>query len=341
MLTNAEIMNAVRTTATGDYQARIPVATKDNIKDVADLVTTYPNTKNEFASALTNLVGKQIFLQKLYSNPFKFFKKGTLEYGKSIEAVFVDLIKAKSFNENFGESEVGSLIGVEKPQNIKVEYYTENYKHKYKISISDQQLKGAVRSEYGLSQLIQSMLISPLNSAEFDEYLMVKQCLNNLTIKETTLEGFNTLGENEQAIKLTKTIKTYINKFRFMSDAYNSQGVKTFSKPEDLVVLVTPETKANIDVELLRSAFNLSKADIESRLILIDSFTKEGVSGIEDDPDTLAIICDENLIQMYDTENSSESFRNAEKLTTNTFFHRWGILAGCGFVNAMKIKQGV
>lgn len=340
MMTNSEIMNAVRTSATLEYQSRIPTATKDNIKEVAELVTTYPTTKNEFASALTNLVGKQVFLQKLYTNPFKFFKKGTLEYGKTIEGVFVDLIKAKSFNENYGDSEASSLIRSEKPDNIKVEYYTENYKHKYKISISDQQLKGAVRSEYGLSNLIQSMLISPLNSAEQDEYLMVKQCINNLTIKEETLSGFKSLSENEQAKKLTKVVKTYINKFRFMSDAYNSQGVHTFSRPEELVVLVTPETKANIDVELLSSAFNMSKAEVESRLIMVDTFTKEGVSGVENDPDTLVIICDENLIQMYDTEDSSESFRNPETLTTNTWYHRWGILAGCGFVNALKIKQG-
>lgn len=339
MLNNAEIMNAIRTTATGDYIARIPQATKDNVKNVANLITEYPTTKNEFVDALTNLVGKQLFLQKLYENPFKFFKKGTLEYGKSIEGVFVDLIQAKSFSENYGDSQASSLIRTEKPTNIKVEYYSENYKHKYKISISDQQLKGAFRSEYGLSELIQAMLIAPLNSAEFDEFLLVKQCLNNLTIKEHSITGFAALDEEKQAKKLTKDIKTFINKFRFMSDLYNSQGVKTFSKPEDLVVLVTPETKANIDVELLSTAFNMTKADIESRLILIDEFTKEGSGGVETDTDTLAIICDENLIQMYDTENSSESFRNAETLTTNTFYHRWGILAGCGFVNAIKIKK--
>ena len=82
----------------------------------------------------------------------------------------------------------------------------------------------------------------------------------------------------------------------------------------------------------------MSKAEIESRLILIDSFTKQGVADVEDDTETLAIVCDENLIQFYETENSSESFRNADTLTTNTFYHRWGVMAGCNFVNAIKIK---
>lgn len=335
---NIQILNAIRTSASQEYIGRIPTATKENFKQVGELVTTYPTTKNEFVQALTNLVGRTIFLNKLYNNPFKFFKKGTLEYGKTIESVFIDLIKGKSFNENFGDSAVSSLIATQKDNNVKVEYYSENYRNKYKISISDTQLKGALRSANGLSELIQKMTISPLNSAEFDEFLMVKQVLNNLSLTEIDLTGYKALGEDEQAKKLTKTIKTYINKMRFLSDAYNKQGVHTFSMPNELVVLVTPETKANLDVELLSSAFNMSKAEIESRLILIDNFTKEGLSGVEEDSDTLAIVCDENLIQFYETENSSESFRNADTLTTNTFYHRWGIMAGCNFVNAIKIK---
>ena len=335
---NIQILNAIRTSASQEYVNRIPQATKENIKEVSELVTTYPTTKNEFVGALTNLVGRTIFLNKLYNNPFKFFKKGTLEYGKSIESVFIDLIKGKSFNENFGTSDVSSLISTQKDNNVKVEYYSENYRNKYKISISDTQLKGALRSQNGLSELIQKMTIAPLNSAEFDEFLMVKQVLNNLDITEVVLTDYKTLTEDKQAKKLTKTIKTYINKMRFLSDAYNKQGVHTFSMPNELVVLVTPETKANLDVELLSSAFNMSKAEIESRLILIDSFTKEGVANVEDDTETLAIVCDENLIQFYETENSSESFRNADTLTTNTFYHRWGIMAGCNFVNAIKIK---
>lgn len=338
-LSNVEVLNAIRTTASQEYVNRIPTATKDNLKTISELITTYPTAKNEFIDTLTNLVGKTVFLNKLYENPFKFFKKGTLEYGKTIESIFVDLVQAKSFSEHFGDSEVSSLIGTEKPKNVKVEYYSENFRNKYKISISDTQLKGALRSENGLSDLIQMIVTSPLNSAEFDEFLMVKQCLNNLTIKDTTITGYDALDEEKQAKKLTKTIKTYINKFRFLSDAYNSQGVHTFSMPNELVVLVTPEVKANIDVELLSSAFNMDKADIESRLILIDNFTKEGVGGVEEDTETLCIIADENLIQFYETENTSESFRNANTLTTNTFYHRWGIMAGCGFVNALKIKK--
>ena len=49
---------------------------------------------------------------------------------------------------------------------------------------------------------------------------------------------------------------------------------------------------------------------------------------------------DVNAVQFYESLNVSESFRNPEQLTTNMFFHRWGIAGACEFVNALKIKKG-
>lgn len=342
--TNIDVINLLRTTASQEFNDRIPTQTKDNIAQTFDLITAYPTAKNEFISQLTNLVGRTIFLARLYENPLKFFKKGTLEYGKTIEAVFIDLIKGKTFGENFGsgDNEATSLIGVEKP-NVKVEYYSENFRNKYKITISDDQLRGALRSERGLSELIQRLLMSPINSAESDEYLMVKQVLNNVTIKEETIAGFDTLPEEKQSRKLTIEIKTMIEQFRFLSDAYNNQGVHTFTRPEECVVLVTPRTKAMIDVDLLATAFNMSKAEVQGRLVTIDSFTKQEKSTkvVTEDPSVLALVCDYDLVQFHETNNTTESFRNGDQLATNTFFHRWGIMAGSGFVNAIKIKKPV
>lgn len=336
---NIKILNAIRTSASQEYKNRVPLATQTNLGEVATAITEYPIAKNEFVNALTNQVSRTVYFQKFFTNPFKFFKKGTLEYGKSIEGIFVDLIKGKGWGENFGaaNTDVGSLISTEKADNIKVEYYSENFRNKYKTTISDQQLKGAFRNPNGLSELVQRMVQAPLNSAEFDEFLMLKKVLNELTIKEIELEGYNELKDNEKAKELTKIIKTYIGKFRFLSDSYNNGGVRTFSMPNELVVLVTPETQALIDVELLSSAFNMSKAEIESRIVLIDEFTKKGTDEV--DVDTLCILADENLVQFYETENSSESFRNADRLETNIFYHRWGIMSGCSYVNALKIKK--
>lgn len=341
-LSNAQIINAIRSVASQDFQSRIPLITKENIAKVDVILEQYPTTKNEFIEVLTNQVVKTRFLSKLYENPLRFFKKGTLPFGKTIESVFVDLVQAKDFTENFGDSQVSSLISKQPVDNVHVEYISENYRNKYKITISDDQLAGALRSENGLSDLVGRLISAPLTSAEQDEYLMIRQTLCNLAIKEIGITGFKTLDEDKQAKKLTKVIKTYVGKFRFMSNEYNAQGVNTHSTSDDLVVLVTPETKANIDVELLATAFNLSPVDLDARLVMIDKFTKkvddEGTITYEDDTDTLAILCDKELLQIWDTRSATDNFRNGDRLETNFFYHRWGIMAGSGFVNAIKIK---
>lgn len=338
---NVQFLNAIRSASSEDYQNRIPEATRNNLKDIQTTVMTYAINKNEFIDTLLNKVVKTMITSKYYENPFKFFKKGSIPFGRTLENVFVDIIKAKSFEEKFGDgSEAGSLLGKE-VANVKAEYYSENYRHKYKVSISDERLKSAFFTENGLQDLTNAIVNSALTSAENDEYLLIKSLICGGQFTEVEIANFDTLTEEEQAKKITKLAKTYINKFRFLSKNYNKQQVSTYSLASDCVILVTPETKAMIDVDLLSTAFHLDKAEMEGRLVMIDEFTKLGIDGktMEADDDTLCIVCDKDLVQFYDTLNHSEPFRNPDSLTTNIFFHRWGSVSLCGFANAIKIKK--
>lgn len=353
MADNVAILNLARTMASAEYNTRIPIATQDNVADVGNIITSYPTAKNEFITVLTNQIGKQIYLNQVYKNPFSFMNCGQLPFGKSVEMVFVDLIKSKNFNENFGteDTKVGSLLSREDMSDkVKVSYFTENYRHKYKISISDEQLKGAFRDANGLQNLINMILVTPINSKEFDQYLLCKQALCNAVIQSETITGYATMDENKQAKILTKKVRTYVEKFKFMSDNFNAGGVHTFTRPEDVVVFVTPETKALLDVELLASSFNMDKAKLMARIVTIDSFTKlnattsggkgSGQHGdVEEDTKCLAVVCDKKLIQNYGTLNTSESIRNPEDLETNSFYHDWGLVAVCPYVNAIKLMS--
>ena len=266
---NVAFVNNVRTLASDEFKNRIPVASKTNLQAVADAIIEYPHAKNEFINVLTNQVVKTIFMNKLYQNPFKFFKKGSLDYGKTIEMVFVDLIKAKDYKERFGgaTSDADSLIKPEAVENVKVNYISENFRHKYKITLNDAQLKGAFRNPNGLSELVQRLVQAPLNSAEFDEFNIMKGLLSRIDTAKATISGYAALEDDAKAKKLTKVVKAYVGKMKFLSDNFNAQGVHTFSMPSDLVILVTPETQAMLDVELLASAFHMDKAQMQGRLV--------------------------------------------------------------------------
>lgn len=334
---NITFLNAVRATASADYKERVPTATQTNITDIMTTIMTYSATKEEFTDTILNKIVRTKVMNKAYENSLKFFKKEPLPFGKTIEAVFVDLIKAKNFNENFGteDSEAGSLLSKEIPT-VKVEYYSENFKHKYKLSISDEQLKSAFMSAEGLSQMTQGLIRTATSSSEYDEYMMIKALIGASVEKELEITGLFALDEYAQAKKITKTVQALVNKFRFMSTQYNKQGVHTHCLPQDCVIITTPDQLANLNVELLATAFNVPYAEMPSRIVVIDSFVT--ADGTEDN-DTVCIVADMDLIQFRNTLDSWESFRNPDGLMTNMFHHVWGSACGCGFVNAVKIKN--
>ena len=64
MANNIEYLNAVRASASQVYQDRIPVATKENLKQVTQAILDFPSNKNEFIDVLTNRVSKTKFANK-------------------------------------------------------------------------------------------------------------------------------------------------------------------------------------------------------------------------------------------------------------------------------------
>lgn len=334
---NIQFLNAIRAVASAEYKGRIPTATQTNIQNIMTTIMDYSATKEEFTNTILNKIVRTKVLNKAYENSLKFFKKEPLPFGKTIEGVFVDLIKAKNFNENFGtgNNEATSLLAKEKAP-VKVEYYSENFKHKYKLSISDEQLKSAFMSADGLSQMTQGLIRSATSSSEYDEYMMIKTLIGASVSKEVEIQGLFKLDENVQAKKITKTVQALVNKFRFMSTEYNKQGVHTHCQPSDCVIITTPDQLANLNVELLATAFNVPYAEMPSRIVVIDSFLKADGT---DDADTVCIVADMDLVQFRNTLDTWETFRNPDGLMTNMFHHVWGSACGCGFVNAVKIKN--
>ena len=334
---NIQFLNAIRAVSSAEYKDRIPKATQTNIQNIMTTIMDYSTTKEEFTNTILNKIVRTKVLNKAYENSLKFFKKEPLPFGKTIERVFVDLIKAKNFNENFGvgDNEATSLLAKEKAP-VKVEYYSENFKHKYKLSISDEQLKSAFMSADGLSQMTQGLIRSATSSSEYDEYMMIKTLIGASVSKEVEIQGLFELDENAQAKKITKTVQALVNKFRFMSTEYNKQGVHTHCQPSDCVIITTPDQLANLNVELLATAFNVPYAEMPSRIVVIDSFLKADGS---DDADTVCIVADMDLVQFRNTLDTWETFRNPDGLMTNMFHHVWGSACGCGFVNAVKIKN--
>lgn len=342
-LDNVTFASMVSDLASQEYKDRVPTAKQDNIGNIEEIISTYPNAKNEFINVLTNQVAKQLFFSKAYENPYKLFNRGMLPYGKSIESIFVDIIKGKQRIHEIDVTNLASGLLARENPNVKVEYYSENFRHQYKTTITDEELKGAFRTENGLSSMTGRILQAPLTSIEYDMQEMVLHALPELKGGEATINktAYAAMTEEKKAKVIVKTIKSQVIKMGFLNNKHNGQGVMTFSRPQDLVVFLDPDMMANIDVELLAQAFNIEKAEVPLHVLPVPQFTKRTEEGGEavyaEDTNCLAIICDKDAIQIYETLNSSETFRNPQGIYTNVFFNRWGLMSACNFANVCRI----
>ncbi len=341
---NVTFVKALASATSQEFKDRIGTVTAGNIKKIGETVATYPTVKNEFVNVLTNQVSKQLFFNKVWENPYKMFNRGQLPYGKTIESIFVDIVKGKDRSRQTNATNLASDLLSRQTPNVKVEYHTENFQHQYPTTISDEELKGAFRNQNGLSEMTARILQAPLTGAEFDQFLMIKHALANLKCAEVKVgkTAYQGLTPKEKANLITTTVKAYVKKLKFLSNNYNAQGVMTFSRPSDLYLFVPADISAFLDVEQLANAFNISKVELPTRVLDIDNFQKVNTGSNDntepyvEDSDALFYLIDKDAIQLYETLNESESFRNPQAKYTNIWFDRWGIIASCHFANAIK-----
>ena len=341
---NVTFVKALTTATSQEFKDRIGATTQANIKKIGETITTYPTLKNEFINVLTNQVSKQLFFNKVWENPYKMFNRGQLPYGKSIESIFIDIVKGKDRTRQTNVNNLASDLLSRQTPNVKVEYYTENFQQQYPTTLSDEELKGAFRNQNGLSEMTARILQAPLTGAEFDQFLMIKHALANLKTAQVKIgkTAYTAMTAKEKANVITTTVKAYVKKLKFLSNNYNAQGVMTFSRPTDLYLFVPADISAFLDVEQLATAFNISKVELPTRVLDIDNFQKVNTGNdassnpYVEDTDALFYLIDKDAIQLYETLNESESFRNPQAKYTNIWFDRWGIIASCHFANAIK-----
>lgn len=321
---SSTLLNAIKSEASAEYQARVPDATKDNLAEVGTSIFNWSSTRNEFVSALFNRIGKVVISDKMYENPLKEFKKGMLEWGKTIEEVFVDLITENAYDSSIAEEEIYKR----NMPDVKAVFHDVNRKGFYKTTVENETLNMAFTGESGMQSLVDKIISKLFTSDEYDEFLYMKNIINQWGIEgkyhvETVI---NPTDEASAKVALTK-IKEISNDMTFMKSDYNFANIKTHTLKKDQIVLISTYFDALVDVEVLASAFNMDKADFIGRRVLIDDF-----GGLQD---VLCIVCDRNWFMVYDKLMRTEDLYNQQGLYFNYWLHHWQVLSASIFHNAV------
>lgn len=350
-LTNSsvDILNAIRNNATQNYREYIPKATADadSIRQIGAIIMDYPALQNEFLSALVNRIGRVLITSKMYDNPWSFFKKGLLEYGESVEEIFVNIAKPFQFDPAVAENNVFKR---EIPD-VRAAFHIMNYQKYYKATISNDQLRQAFLSWQGISDLIAKIVDAMYTGANYDEFQTMKYMLARHILDGHMYPVEIPAVETANMKSIVSAIKGISNKYTFLSTDYNLAGVATFTNKSEQYMLINSNFDATMDVEVLASAFNMDKAEFSGRRVLVDSFgsldtarlgelfagdsTYEEIS--EDELKALdlipAILVDRDWFMIFDNFYNFTEQYNGEGLYWNYWYHVWKTFSVSPFAN--------
>ena len=331
---NYTILHDVWLKGTNDYQQRIPEPTQTNIDQTMGALFDPMNQNyfNQFIDALIMRIGTTYVHQQSFRNPLREFKRPQMIYGSTIQEMIPKWIRAHSYVDDAED-----VFKMSRPD-ARVWYHSQNRRDRYDITINDNELRTAFTDANGLNKLVSSIMRVPINSDEYDEYRIMMQLIAVYEQKWGFYKHALSAAPSDETTgkEFLQALREYAGLLRFPSTTYNNGAIPDipiFVSPQELILLVTPKTQAALDVQTLSGIFQLEKADIQYRTILVDQFP------IPDD-NCVALLTTTDFFMCADTEYRNTSIYNPKTLGTNYYLHHWGVYSVSPFVPAIMFTAG-
>lgn len=307
-----DILNTIRANASTEYQNLVPeVATANDIPKVGEVLFGYPTLANQFIASLMNRIALVRVRSATFNNKFAKFKKGYLEFGETVEEIFVELAKVQRFDP----AKAAAREFKRTLPDVRTAFHMMNWRVQYPITISNQELRTAFTSEAGVRNLVEKVIATVYTAAEYDEWLLTKYLIIKAVAHGKMTPVSVGSGDMTEAAIVYRGMS---NKMEFMRTDLNTAGVHTSTPKSRQHILMDAEYNARYDVSVLASAFNMDKADFMGKLTLVDDLTtfdndrwaairaeSDGIEEVTADELALmngvkAILVDEDWFQIYD-----------------------------------------
>ena len=343
-----DIINTIRANASAEYQSLVPTITRtQDIPKVGEILYGYPALANQFLNALINRIALVRVKSATFNNAYAELKKGYLEFGETVEEVFVNIAKAREFSAEKAESrEFKRTL-----PDVRTAFHAMNWRVQYPVTIQDEDLRMAFTNAEGVQDLIARIVDSVTTANEYDEYLLFKY----LMIKAISHGKMYpvSIGAGTDMKQAAKAYRGASNKLTFISDKYNADGVHVNTSKDDQYIFMDADYNAAYDVEVLASAFNMDKADFMGRLKLIDdwaTFDNDRFDVIRANSDMIeevtsdelalmanvkAVLVDREWFQIYDNQNKFTETYVASGEYWNYFYNVWKTVSSSPFSNAI------
>ena len=321
--TTADVLQATYNAMDNSFKERIePLFEESELSKFGEALASYVPGANAFMYELINQIGRIQVNYRTFTSPLKLVKKGMLENGDTIEDIYVEPIKPMLYESEVPNDNPGDVWQTFKPK-TDVVYYSENKQFVYPLTLNQDILKKAFRSYADLDKYVAGAMQGMYNGDEIDDYeLTVKLLENAYTNNYAYKVHVDAIADESTAKAFATSVNGLIERLKFPSRTYNGAGVKSWANPEDMLLITTPEVAKYIDVNVLAYAFNMDKAELMGRKVIVDKLPNNVV----------AMLVDKEAFQVWDTLiDVTSTGLNARHLTTNYYLHHHGIFAICPY----------
>lgn len=331
-VTLQDVLEATYGDMSAEFQNRIEgVFDEEHLAEFGRALSEYKPGMNEFLYALINRIGMVNVNYQSFQSPLKEFKKGFMEYGDTIEDIYIEPVKGMLYEGEVPNGNPGDQWKTFKPA-IDVIYHTVNRELVYPLTVNEKLLKRAFVSFRELDKFLSGLMQQLTNADEIDDFGLTLQLLSEVA----NVDGenwyykvpVNAVTDETSAKQFVMAVRSIVPTLRFPSRKFNAKGVVNWANAEDMYLLVTPQTNAVIDVEVLAKAFNMDKATFMGHVIEVPDFGTL--------TNAVALLVHRDFVQIWDTmRQMTTTGLNALHLTQNYFYHHHGILSASPFYPAI------
>lgn len=368
------ILKELWQTATNAFQDSVPMPTADNLKDVGEAVIKAPQAiRNEFMNNLFNKIGLTLVEYPVVNNHLDFLRKGTLEYGQTIEDIYVGLATAEPYITGMSDGEYADPFAISKLPHRSAFYHTI-LSRQYRVTRHISDLRKAFHGSTSMEQFIGGMMNAITSRENYDNYRMTvalmarqieeasKSDNHHGRIKLITL--FNSIHDETDHVDETnafhskKFLQFFSNQLQkasermnYLRSDLNMAGVENLTTQDNQRIMMPGEILVDFKTQLLAWAYNGSNLEIGG-VDKIDAWytigaKNEGEEGVVVTPDDITakarftedgsmcvgVIYDPGMMKIYNKEHIASTQENAASNYWNNFLSTEDIFAASPYKN--------
>ena len=264
----AKVFNVVRESMNEVYMNTLPSASEDNIQTISNILfnDAYQPMLNEFVTNLINRIGLTIVRNKTFNNPLSILRKGSVPLGTDIQDIYENPAEAEQYE--ISNTAMAKLLTITDPD-THVAYYRRNRKDMYTKTISRENLQGAFVSWEKFEAYISAITTSLYSGNYIDEFKLTKGLVDGAYDNgKVIVEEVSAVTNEATAKAFVKKCRSLYNKMKMPSTKYNAYSkfsgakgeITTWTEDDRMVLIVTSDVMAEVDVDVLARAFNIENS---------------------------------------------------------------------------------